>query len=94
MNGVFTQSAAQNDTCGVVILNAVKDLVFETKSLLIRDDANRDILSNLFQPFSSMQPLRQHKILGGLNCCAGQIVAINTETLKCDPSEITRDVIQ
>ena len=29
MNAVFTQSAAQNDTCGVVILNEVKDLILK-----------------------------------------------------------------
>ena len=29
MNAVFTQSAAQKDTCGVVILNEVKDLILK-----------------------------------------------------------------
>jgi hypothetical protein len=29
MSGLFTQSAAQNDTCGVVILNEVKDLILK-----------------------------------------------------------------
>jgi hypothetical protein len=29
MNAVFTQPAAQNDICGVVILNEVKDLILK-----------------------------------------------------------------
>jgi hypothetical protein len=34
MNAVFTQSAAQNDTCGVVILNEVKDLILKLSHYL------------------------------------------------------------
>ena len=35
MNAVFTQSAAQNDTFAVVILNEVKDLILKLSTLFL-----------------------------------------------------------